>query len=323
MPRRPPAQPPRLGRRAAGLALFSLALPGRARAQLQEAGTILVPGPEDGSCARWTSRASASLSRGLHRPGTLRLTFLGGPDGVTAANRFATLDGGEGQRFLTLPGAACHARLTGATRARFEPRAWLPLLVSWQGAVLAGRGPLPARGGSPLRVALPAPDAPEAAALALLDLLGLAARPVPGHPEAAFAAGEADVVILAGSDPAARAQSMGALPWYRLNPTGDGDLSEVPALPVQSAETRGVLAAVASLQMRAALVMPPLTPADSVAIWRRAAARWPEEERGQADAGQALIGTAAAASYAILSPPPDATLAYRSWLDRRLGWRAG
>ncbi|MCR0980882.1 hypothetical protein [Roseomonas populi] len=312
-----------LGRREAGLALLGLAgLPGAARAQVAESTTILVPGPEDGGCARWAARAAAALARGLHRPGPLRLSFVGGPDGVTAANRFATLDGAEGPRLLVLPGWTCHARLTGTTRARFEPGAWLPLMASWQGAVLAGRGPRPGRGGTPLRVAIPAPEAPEAAALAALDLLGVPAAPVTGAAEAAFAAGDADALIVIGADPVARAASLGAVPWYLLS-TGEGEATEIPPLPGRSPETRAVLAAAAGLQMRAALVMPPLTPADAVAAWRRAAVRWQEEERAQPTEGQPLTGTAAGAAFALLAPAADATLAYRSWLERRLGWRAG
>ena len=318
--------PAALGRRGAGLALLSLAAPAllaprKARAQADGA-SILVPGPEDGGCARWAARASSALARGLHRPGALRLTVLGGPDGVTAANRFATLDGAEGPRFLVLPGWTCHARLTGATRARFEPATWLPILVTWQGAVLAGRGPVPPRNAAPLRVAIPAPDAPEAAALAALDLLGLPARPVPGQPEAAVAAGEADALIVTGSDPVARAQALGAVPWNQIALPGETENGEIPPLPA-SAAARGVVAAAAGMQMRAALVMPTLTPADTVAAWRRAATRWQEEERAQSAEGQALIGASAAAAFALLAPPPDATLSYRSWLERRLGWRAG
>ncbi|WP_338663410.1 hypothetical protein VQH23_25180 [Pararoseomonas sp. SCSIO 73927] len=318
-----PPRPFPLGRRAAGLALLGLAGPPRtAGAQAEQAPAILVPGPEDGGCARWAGRAAAALGRGLPRPGALRLLFVGGPDGVTAANRFATLDGAEGPRLLALPGLACHARLAGASRARFEPGAWLPLLASWQGAVLAGRGPLSGRGAAPLRVAILSPDAPEAAALAALDMLGIAARPVAGAAEAAFAAGEADALIVTGADPVARAAAIGAVPWHLLS-TGEGEASEVPPLPARGPEARAVLAAAAGLQMRAALVMPPLTPADAVAAWRRSAARWQEEERAQPADGQPLTGTAAAAAFALLTPPADVTLAYRAWLERRLGWRAG
>lgn len=327
MPALPPCpdQAAALGRRGAGLSLLSLAAPAllaprAARAQA-EGGTVLVPGPEDGGCARWAARATAALARGMHRQSALRLSFLGGPDGVTAANRFATLDGAEGPRFLVLPGWTCHARLTGATRARFEPATWLPLLVTWHGAVLAGRGPVPQGNAAPLRVAIPAPDAPEAAALAALDLLRLPARAVAGQPEAAFAAGEADALIVTGPDPVARATALGAMPWNQIALPGEAGGGEIPPLPA-SVAARGVVAAAAGMQMRAALVMPPLTPADTVAAWRRAASRWQEEERAQPSEGQALIGTAAATVFALLAPPPDATLAYRSWLERRLGWRA-
>ncbi|MBB5692763.1 hypothetical protein [Muricoccus pecuniae] len=323
---RPRLPSPVLGRRAAGMAALSLVLPalrpGRARAQAQDTGVVLVPGPEDAAPARWASRAAAALSRGLHRPGALRLSHLGGPDGVTAANRFATLEGAESVRFLALPGWACHVRLTGATRARFEPGAWIPLLVSWHGAVLAGRGPLNARGPAPLRVAIPSPDSPEAAALAALDLLGIPARPVPGMAEAAFAAGEADALIVSGADPVARASMLGATPWCALGQVGEGEAGELPVLTGEPSSLRGVLAAAAGMQMRAALVMPPLTPADTLAAWRRAALRWQEEERSQPGEGHALTGTAAAAAFALAVPPPDATLTYRSWLERRLGWRA-
>jgi len=324
----PQLPPPCLRRRAAALGLLALAAPRGASAQVAagataEAATLLAPGPEDGDGARWAVRAAGALSRGLHRPGALRVATLGGPDGVTAANRFATLDGTEGPRLLVLPGAAPHARLTGATRARFEPARWSPLLVSWHGAVLAGRGPVPGRRGPPLRVALPSPDAPEAAALAALDLLGVPAGPLAGPSEAAFRAGEADALILCGPDPLERASALGATPWYRLSTPGEAEASEVPSFPAASPEARGVLAAAAGMQMRAALVLPPLTPADGVAALRRAAPRWQEEERAQPAGGQPLTGTAAAAAYALLLPPPDAVLAYRNWLDQRLGFRAG
>jgi hypothetical protein len=316
---------PALRRRAAGLSLLSLALMARrpAAAQPVQQVTVLVPGPEDGASALWAARASASLTRGAHRAVALQLTHLGGPDGVTAANRFATLEGRLGERFLVLPGLACHVRLTGTGRAQFEPGAWLPLLVGWQSAVLAGRGPLPSHGATPIRVAISSPEAPEAAALALLDLLRIPARPVPGHPEAAFTAGEADALLVLGPDPAGRARTMGATPWYQLSPPAEAEAADIPLLPIRSPAIRGALAAVAALQMRAALVMPVLTPADTIASWRRAATRWHEEERTQPAEGQALIGVPAATAFALLAPPPDAVLSYRSWLEQRLGWRAG
>ncbi|WP_424135235.1 hypothetical protein [Roseomonas chloroacetimidivorans] len=318
---RPLAPIPPLGRRATGLTLLSALVSGPARAQAVESVTILAPGPEEGEASRWATRAAAALTRGFHRPVALRVSALGGPDGVTAANRFATLDGGNGRTFLALPGATCHARLTGASRARFQPGTWLPLLMSWHNVVLAGRGPLPARGAEPLRVAIPAPDAPEAAALAALDLLGLPARPVPGQPELSFTTGQADVLLVTGPDASARALALGATPWYQQT-APEAEASEIPSLPAASPAARGVLAAFGALQMRAALVMPLLTSADTIAAWRRAASRWQEEERALPVDGQALVGTAAAAAFALLAPAPDAVLSYRNWLEQRLGWRA-
>ena len=115
--------------------------------------------------------------------------------------------------------------------------------------------------------------------------------------------------------------------WYRCCSRSERVNNSRPHLPVvaitaASPGARAVLAAAAGLQLRAALVMPPLTPADTVAAWRRAALRWQEEERAQPGDGHALVGAPAAAAFALLNPPPDAVLAYRNWLERRLGWRA-
>ncbi|WP_140885398.1 hypothetical protein [Muricoccus nepalensis] len=323
----PPTGPLPSRRRALRVAALGLAAAALrddpARAQGPEGATILAPGPEDGAGARWAARAAGALSRGMQRPGAMRLAVLGGPDGVTAANRFATLDGSQGPSLLALPGWTCHARLVGSTRARFEPRGWLPLLLSWQGAVLAGRGPLPGAAGAPLRVAMPSAEAPEAAALAALDLLGLPGRPFAGLPEAAFAAGEADALILAGPEAAARAQTLGATPWCAFPGPAEAEAAEAPPFPTGSPLAQAVVAAVAAMQVRAALVAPALTAADTVAAWRRAGSRWQEEERALPGEGQPLAGAAAASAFALLLPPPDAVLDYRSWLDRRLGWRAG
>lgn len=315
-------------RRALGIgtvaALLTGAAPRRARAQPGEPATILSPGPEDGGCARWAARAAQALGRGLQRPGVLRLAFLGGPDGVTAANRFATLDFSQGPSLLALPGLAVHARLTGSTRARFEPRAWLPLLVSWQGAVLAGRGRLAdLAAAGPVRIAIPSADAPEAALMAALDVLGIQVRALAAPPEAAFAAGEADAVLVVGQDAGSRAQALGATPWFLFPGPAETEPAELPAFPVATPLARSVQAAVASMQLRATLVTPVLTGADSVAAWRRAALRWQEEERATPGEGQPLVGAPAADAFALLTPPADAMLEYRNWLDRRLGWRAG
>lgn len=314
---------------------------GRARAQstpapgapLPDSATLLLPGPEGGEAAQWARSLAAGLVRGLPQAVALRSTVLGGPDGVTAANRFATLEAGDGRTLLVMPGIAAHARLVGESRAQYQPESWLPLCVSWQGAVLAGRGPsLPPRGGAPLRLALPGPESPEASALMALDLLGHAATPVFGLSGAAAAAavqrGEADAMPVADPLPPLRAQQWGLTPWLELDTPARRDHPELPAFgaaPARPAQVAAAQAGFAGLRLRAALMLPGLTAADVVALWRRAALRWQEEEAKQPleTTAPALVGAEARATMAALTPPPDAVLAYREWLLRRLAWQPG
>lgn len=311
-----------------------LALAGPARATLPASATLLVPGPEDGPYARLAGRLAASLARGATIALKLRHSTLGGPDGVTAANRFVTEGAPDGRTLLLLPGPAPLARMVGDPRARFDATGWLPIFALQGTAVVAGQGPLPGPGGTP-RYGFGGPDMPGAAGLLALDLLGLAARPVSGLPppraEAALAQGMAEAALLHGADVPARLASAGARPWFTLEPAGQRDavLPEVPSILDLSLggppDLRGALAAAAaSLRLVAALVLPALTPANMVASWRIAAQRWLEEEGrlGWAPGLRALPGAEAAPLVTAIAPPPAAMLAYREWLLRRLNWRA-
>jgi len=163
--------------------------------------------------------------------------------------------------------------------------------------VVAGRDALPraeaARRGSAatLRLALPAAEA-AAAALLGLDLLGVAATPVLGLPagvaEAALAQGAVEAIVLQGEGVPARLAALGARAWFALDAAGARDplLPETPAAgdlamggpaPLRAAFQA---AAAAAARLEAALVLPALTPADLVALWRGAAQRWVEEPRG-------------------------------------------
>ncbi|ONG55678.1 hypothetical protein BKE38_08820 [Pseudoroseomonas deserti] len=300
---------------------------------LPDSATLLLPGPENGAAALWARGLAAGLVRGLPHAVALRTTILGGPDGVTAANRFATLEAGDGRTLLVLPGLAAHARLVGESRAQYDPESWLPLCVGWQGAVLAGRGVfVPPRAAQPLRLALAGPDSPEAAALLALDLLGFPAVPVFGLSGAAAAAaigrGEADALVMADPTPQTRSRQYGLTPWLELDTPARRDHPELLAASSAAARPAALAAAqagFAALRLRAALMLPGLTPADSVAAWRRAALRWQEEEEksqpAEGSASPALVGAEARAIMAALCPAPDAVLAYREWLLRRLAWR--
>lgn len=357
-PRAPQALPRRAWLRLAGAAALLPALPLPLRGQPNPAGlvppglvppnlapaatapaslaadnvTLLLPGPEGGAAALWARGVMAGLARGLPHAVALRATILGGPDGVTAANRFATLEAGDGRTLLVLPGLAAHARLVGESRAQFQPESWLPLCVSWQGAVLAGHAPS-APSTRPLRLALPGPDAPEAAALLALDLLGQPALPVFGIAAAdapsALAQGAADAVVIAAPAAAAQARRHGLTPWLELDTPGRRENPELPAASALPALRPAALAAAqagfAALRLRAALMLPALTSADVVAAWRRAALLWQEDEARQPaeTTAPALVGAEARATIAPLCPAPDAVLAYREWLLRRLRWQAG
>ncbi|NGM21314.1 hypothetical protein G3576_14925 [Roseomonas stagni] len=326
--------PTRRGLAGAGLlaALGVAARPVLAATPVPEAAILLSPGPEDGPEARMAGRAAAALARGLVQASALRVTVLGGPDGITAANRFASSTAPDGRVLLLLPGLAAQAQLVGDSRARYEPRQWPALCASLQAAVVAGRG-APAD-GTPLRVALPGPAAPEAAALLALDLLGRRAAPVFGlsgaAAEAAVSQGQVDALVLCGGAPGPRAAALGLTPWFAFDAAGGGRdalAPEIPSLgdlipdPHRPDLLEAARAAGAAMRTRALVVLPQLTSADVVALWRGAAQRWAEEP---ADEGARRVGAAEATMLSsTLCAAPDIALAYREWLLRRLNWRAG
>ena len=321
-----------------GAALAAAALPGRplqAATGVPEAATLLVPGPEGGAAAEFGARAAQGLARGLVQAAALRVSLLGGPDGITAANRFAASSAPDGRMLLVLTGPAAQALLVGDSRARYEPRHWPAIAGSLVPVLVAGRGPL--TGAQPLRLALPGPGAAEAGALLALDLIGRGATPVflPAGlgPDAAVGAGIADAVVLAGPDAMARAAALGLVPWFGFDserPGRDAALAEVASLGEllgdrqQPALVAASRAAGAALRGRGLLVLPALTSADAVALWRGAARNWVEEAR-EPELGTArqVGGEEAADLLATLCPPAEASTAYRDWLRRRLNWQAG
>ena len=313
------AQGPRPTRRkvlAAALAVW----PAPALALPPATATLLVPGPDDGPLAEWANRLASALARGSTTAMTLERSVLGGPDGVTAANRFATAAAPDGRTLLVLPGAAAQARLVGDQRARFDGAGWVPVCAIQGPAVLAGRGRPPAA-TAPLRLGLAAPDQAGAAALLGLDLIGHAATPVLGlagsRADAALTQGAVEAVVMQGGNGLARLAALGAQPWFVLDEARDPALPEVPAVSElatggDAALRTGLLAAAANARLLGALLLPALTPGDLVALWRAAAQRWLEEERGALGPGIRLsAGAELAPVFSPLAPPPKAVLAYR------------
>jgi hypothetical protein len=235
---------------------------------------------------------------------------------------------------LVLPGAAAQAWLVGEKRAHFSGAGWPPICAAHGPAVVIGRVPFAVAARAPVRLGLAGPDQPAAAALLGLDLIGVAATPVPGLPppqaEAALTGGLVEAVVLQGADVPARLAALGAQPWFTLDGPGPRDpaLPETPVLAElatggDAAIRAGFLAAAANARLVAALMLPALTPADLVALWRAAAQRWLEEEvRVGLPAGiRVSAGAEQAPVLSPLAPPPEAVLAYREWLLRRLRWQ--
>lgn len=315
---------------AIAAALGLTARPLYASGAVPEAATLLVPGSDTGEVARFAAHTAAALARGLVQASALRVVSVGGADGITAANRFATATPADGQALLLLPGAAAQAHLVGDSRARFEPRQWPAVGGSLQPALLAGRGQLSE--ATPLRLALPGPGAAETACLLVLELLGRGVQPVfTSQPETAVLQGTADALVICGPT-VHRTAAFGLSPWFVF----DGpDAARDPALPgvpslgellsnhARQEDVMAARAAGAALRARALLVLPPLTSADAVSLWRSTAQRWAESEPDALDGGARRVGGAgAAALLATLCPPPEIALAYREWLARRLSWRA-
>ncbi|MGG5888620.1 hypothetical protein ACLF3G_15900 [Falsiroseomonas sp. HC035] len=319
----------------ASAALGCALRPAGAAVPVPEAATLLAPGPEGGAIAGLAGRAASALSRGLVQASALRVAVLGGPDGITAANRFASSTVRDGAMLLLMPGAAAQAQLVGDPRARFEPRHWPAICGSVQPCILAGPPP-GGRGAAPLRLALPGPAAPEAAALLALDLAGQPAVPVfnlaGAQAEAAIRDGGADALVLSGLTAEAQAAALGLVPWFAFDAAGsarDPALPNVPALGEILADTprpdllEAARGAGAALRGRAMLVLPALTAADVVALWRAAARTWPEEAPDAPEAGTRRVGAGPATTLmTTLCPSPEASLAYQLWLLRRLGWQA-
>jgi len=314
---------PHLGRRAL---LGSLVPLGAALANSPETATLLVPGPELGAQFRWLQRLGAGLGRALPQATALRVLAVGGPDGVTAANRFATDALPDGQHLLALAPGAAQARVLGDSRARFDPAPWLAICAAALPSALIMRSGLPR--GAPLRVAVVAPDQPGAAGLLALDLLGIAAVPVIAPvPEAAYREGAADAFLASGPNLPAMAQGLGAGLAFAAEAGASGRDPALPETPtpielhpeIVAPARIALRAGLAGCRLRALVVLPSLTPADTLAAFRRAASRVAEEPGEEPP--RLLPAAEALHLQHQLCPGAEATAYYRDWLLRRFNWR--
>jgi hypothetical protein len=313
-----------------------------------DAVKLLVAGPEGGRLDRWSASLSPLLARHLPPGTTISTEAGGGADGVTAANRFEVRVPPDGATALVLPGEAALAWLAGDPRARFDAAHWVPVLAGISSAVLVSRVPpeaLPR--GARLHIAASAPSGPEMSALLAADLLGLDPVPVTriGSNEAtALRSGAVDAVLLRGPSAATQAIAMhavGARPLFALGvPDASGEVArdpffpDLPTLPEYVARWRGMVlhgplfegwrAAAMAAQLDFGLVLPQLTPAAMVALWRLAGAQIaeaPELIVALGDGVRPLATPAATDRMAAMAADADALRELRRWLLTRFNWQ--
>jgi hypothetical protein len=313
--------------------------------------TVLVGGPDGGTLSRWGEVISSSLGDALPQGTAFHIVCAGGTDGVTGANQFEARVPPDGTTVLLTPGAAALDWLVGDPRAHFDAGHWVPVMAGVTPAVLmARREVLPLSKGRAVRLAGSGPAGPQLPALLAFDLLGVPMQPVFGVVEheaaiAAFAAGTVDAVLAFGANvpqQVATLEAAGGKPLFSLGATGAGGavgrdemFGEVPTFGELYTSFTGdtpagprydaYRATAAATQLEFGLVLPQLTSAAMVALWRRAA------EQAAAGPGvqnlaanlivQPLNGVAAAAATTSVAPDTAALLELRGWLATRLNWR--
>jgi hypothetical protein len=311
--------------------------------------TILVAGPNGGGLCRWADAIGAGLARSLPSGTAVRKTCAGGTDGVTAANQFDARVPPDGSTVLLTPGAAALDWLVGDPRAHFDAGHWVPVMAAVAPALVmvrAAAGPI--HPGRTIRIAAASPAGPQLPALLGLELLGVHLAPKFGMVDqsqivAAFARGAVDAALVWGENVPRQIELLrgaGGRPLFALaqagaEAPGPSGLAEVPTLAALHQSWHGGLpagprldayhAAASAIQLTFGLVLPRLTSAAMVALWRRAAESAIEDPELQAmadaQAVQPLQGIAAAAAATGVSVDVAALLELRGWLAARFNWR--
>lgn len=309
---------------------------------------VLLPGPTGGPIERWARLIEPQLAQSVSPGMAFRQSVIGGADGVTAANRFAARGTLDGMTLLMAPGEAALAWLVGDPRAKFDVSRWVAVLTAMDPAVVVGR-PGVVHAGGPIRIAAGRLDGPDLPALLGIELLGARAEPVRGLADLdavgrAFAQNKVDAVLLHGHRVPKQMGAMAAAgmrPLFCLGLPGDSgrfmqpkDFPGVPPLDelyrrVRNSAPSGPLfsawraAAIAS-QLEFGLVLPELTPAPMVALWRQAGVHAMAALDIQALAASLAVrpmsGPAATVCGDLWSPSAAALLALRQWLAERYHW---
>ncbi len=314
-----------------------------------DAPTLIVAGPTDGALAPWARAVAATVNRMLLPERGLGLIPVGGNDGVTAANQFDARTAPDGTTAMLIPGETAIASLQGDPRAQFDTGHWLPLATALCSGIVISRGrTLPQ--SQPVRLACEVPADVALPARLGLSLLGVetAGMIEASNPVAELKAGHVDAVFLRGPfavRDAKAALAAGGTATFTLGHTDEAGallrdplLPQIPTLieliagPSVSSEfaalTLAWRAVAAAAQVECALVLPWLSPAGTVAWWRKAITTMamPGDFSEQAATmGVASVGSSLrlqvdpADGFGLSSIAVDATtaLALRRWLVAR------
>jgi hypothetical protein len=323
--------------------------PALADTPFPDGATILVAGPDGGAMDRWAHLLQPALAQSLAPGVVMRQTVAGGADGVTGANQFDTRVAPDGRTVLLAPGETVLDWLVGDPRAKFDVGHWVTVMACVTPAVVVGRPATFASGGN-VRIAAAHPAGHDLPAILGVELLGARADLVPGAVEddaiqTAFARNAVDAVLLRAHKVPEQAKALvdaGAEPIFTLGAHDDSgalvrvaEFPNVPTLPELYAQRRGAppsgpifdawCAAAAASQLEFGLVLPQLTPASLVALWRRAGSDAASALGVQSPAMSLdvhpLGGPAATANTAPVAANEAALLALRKWLASHFNWR--
>lgn len=311
---------------------------------------LIVAGSAETPCGTWASRLAPDMAEELGQT-PFELAYTTGWDGVTGANLFDAQEQlSSASSTLLVPGTALLAAMTGDSRVHYAYQRWLPVLTMFQPSLVVGHVNLHRSIGAILgnrttRVAVSTPTGPELPTLLAFDLLALRPLPVSGYatPDAAMAAltgGLVDAIQLpvdaALKDRLNMLGAKGFIPLF-LNSTApqtpaQADMALPPIFPSillreRRTSTPAFLplawqALAAATSLKAALVLPLLTPPAKVARWRHAAdncaTKLSIQQIALANGLTVLSGAKCITAYSMTMPDVNVGMALRRWLALNL-----
>ncbi len=324
------------------------AAPPVAAVPFPEGANLLVAGPGDGALNRWADVLLPALEQSLPGDTSIHRFEIGAADGVTGANRFEARGAPDGMTVLLAPGQAALAWMVGDSRVQFDVGHWVPVMAGLSSGIVVGLPAALAPDGD-ARPAAAAPASLDLAALLGIHLLGTHIQPVFGLTEQdaarnAFTQGAVDAVLLRGPNVLEQFEAFAAVGAQSLftlgaiddagRPTRDPAFPDVPHF-AELYETRSGgkpndplyhawCAVAAAARLEFALVLPQLTPAAMVSLWRQAGTDAAAAAAVQATGASLNVrgngGPVATINIVATAANANALLALRQWLAGRFDW---